>query len=212
VRKILVCHKLKSSIEELYCGKLSFSLSQTSFSLSQAQTGLQQSKLDLSKLKLVFDKLKLSLPQYNSSIELFSLWQTKIFLSVVFKLCFYQKAAVLSHLIPSKQQLPYLPQSKLMNSETVQNPINNLQLPFSGTIRSLHHSQHSCTLRRMCFPGLHVIDAAAQFNNFLYALHELLHSKLFKEKVTGDEKSGVKSFVIEIVLVLALVSRERECS
>jgi hypothetical protein len=81
LRIFLVCHKLKSSIEELYCVKLGFSLSQTSFSLSQAQIGLQQSKLDSSKLKLVCDKLKPSLPQYNSSIELFSLWQTKIFLS-----------------------------------------------------------------------------------------------------------------------------------
>jgi hypothetical protein len=40
VRKILVCHKLKRTIEELYCGKLGFSLSQTSISLPQSQTGL----------------------------------------------------------------------------------------------------------------------------------------------------------------------------
>lgn len=69
----------------------------------------------------------------------------------------------------------------------------------------MHHSQHSRSLHRMCFPSLHVIYAAAQLSHFLHTLHELLHSKLCKAKVTRDEKGWVKSFVIELRLCLECV-------
>lgn len=69
-----------------------------------------------------------------------------------------------------------------------------LKFPFSisGTIRSLHHSQHSCTVDRMCIPSLHVIDAATELSHLLHAFHELLRSKLLQEEVTSDEESRVK--------------------
>lgn len=105
--------------------------------------------------------------------------------------------------ICGRKHLRYLPPNKL-NSWIF--PLHKILLTFScsvisGTIRSLHHSQHSRTLHRMRLPSLHVIDAFAQLSHFLHTLYELLHSKLFEEKVACDQKDWLKSFAIEIELV-----------
>lgn len=64
---------------------------------------------------------------------------------------------------------------------------------FPGTIRSLHHSQHSSAMCRMRFPSVHVIDAAAKLSHFFHTFHELLCSKLLQEKVDRDKKDWLKS-------------------
>lgn len=70
--------------------------------------------------------------------------------------------------------------------------ISKLLISISGAVRSLYHSQRSCTLDWMRLPCLHVFDAASKLSHFLYALHELLHSELFQEEVCGWEESRLR--------------------
>lgn len=62
-------------------------------------------------------------------------------------------------------------------------------LLFSGTVRSLHRSQHSCFVHWMRIPAIHVPAAASQLNHIFRSLHELLHPELPEEEATRSEKS-----------------------
>jgi hypothetical protein len=63
---------------------------------------------------------------------------------------------------------------------------------FLGSVRSLHRSQHSCSLYRMRVPVVHLVPAPPQLSHLLHAIHELLHPKLLQEEVAGGEKGRLR--------------------